>query len=97
MTKRKKNNKPACLPANLALEAVRAMLARHVPGAVDPGERPQAEVAKVGDAPRRRAEVAVLSSLEQYQSFNQGSSEVHTSLLVFLQQPIPLTTKPRDM
>ena len=53
--------KPACLPANLALEAVRAMLARHVTGTVDPCEGLQAEVAKVRDAPRRRAEVAVLT------------------------------------
>ena len=54
-------NEEASLPANLALEAVRAMLARHVTGTVDPGEGLQAEVAKVRDAPRRRAEVAVLT------------------------------------
>ena len=48
------------MPANFALEAVGAVLARHMLGAVDAVEGLQAEVAKVGDAARRWGEAALL-------------------------------------
>ena len=50
----------ANLPANLALEAIRAVFARHMRRPVDSGEGLQAEVAKVGDAARRGDEVNLL-------------------------------------